>query len=289
MIHATTLLDHLERYVRTRPVSHFTEYRMGRSVRLFGEWLRRPALLTDLADEGVNEWLRALELTHAAKSVKEYRGDVLALWRWLSTRGFCDPPGDIRRVRVPEPCPISWVEEEANALIEQCKKLTGSMPNGVPRAIYCEALVLFGYDTGLRRSDIWTVKRKQIRPDGSIVLTQHKTGHAHSPRLRPRTMELLRVLPGDPPLACPYRTTSRWYSFWKKHVTGPAGVRHGALQQIRRTGATHLAIEHPEAVQRYLGHRTPGMQRFYIDWSVAKPQTHLPPNIFGGDKITPAE
>lgn len=289
MIHATTLLDHLARYVQVRPVSASTVYRMGRSVRLFGEWLTRAALLTDLTDDTVNEWLLAIERTHSRKSVKEYRGDLLALWRWIASRGLCDPPVEIRRVKLPEPCPWSWVEEEANALAEQCKSLHGRFPNGVSRALYCEALVRFGYDTGLRRSDIWTVRRRQIRPDGTIVLAQHKTGHAHWPRLRPHTIDLLKLLPGDPPLACPYKTTSRWYSFWKKYVTTPAGVRHGAIQQIRRTGATHLAKDHPEAVQRYLGHRTPEMQKYYIDWSVAKPQSHLPPDIFGEGAPRPAD
>lgn len=283
MIHTTTLREHLTRYVRARPISQPTEYRMGRSVRLLGERLGRDALMSDLTDDAISDWLRALERTHALKSVKEYRGDVLALWRWLADQDICDPPGDVRRIKLGEPCPISWTEQEAAAIVAQCRRLSGDLPNGASRPIYCEALFRFGYDTGLRRTDAWTVKRNQIRPDGTIVMRQHKTGHTHWPRLRPATVELLAQLPGDPPLACPYRTTSRWYQFWRKHVTEPAGVRHGALQQVRRTGATHLAIDHPEAVQRYLGHRTPEMQRHYIDWSIANPQNHLPPDILGNN------
>jgi integrase len=59
----------------------------------------------------------------------------------------------------------------------------------------------------------------------------------------------------------------------------PAGVRNGCLQQIRRTGATLLAMTHPEAVQRYLGHRTPTMVRHYVDESIARPQPFLPPEL----------
>lgn len=115
--------------------------------------------------------------------------------------------------------------------------------------------------------------------NGSIVMRQHKTGIPHFPRIRPDTYVGIGALVGDRPLACPYKSQSDWYTFWKKNVITPAGVRHGALQQIRRTGATHLAIGHPEAVQRYLGHRTPSMQRHYVDQSIATPQQHLPPDI----------
>lgn len=283
MIHTITLRDQCVRYARARPISPANEYRMDRSIRLFGEWLRRDALVSDLIDDVANDWLCALEKTHSDKSIKGYRGDLLALWRWLAAppQRICEPPVYVRRIKLGEPCPISWTEEEAARIIARCRELTGMLPRRIPQAVYCECLFRFGYDTGLRRSDAWTIRCNQIRPDGTIVLRQSKTGHTHWPRLRPETMQLLSQLPGDPPLACPYKKTSRWYTFWKRHVTGPAGVRHGAMQQVRRTGATHLAIEHPEAVQRYLGHRTPDMQKYYIDWSIAKPQSHLPPDIFG--------
>lgn len=281
MIHLVSIRDQFAKYVRAHPLKTPTEKRMDLSIRVFSAWLQRDAVLSDLADDTVNEWLRSLEKTYAAKSIKGFRGDLLALWRWLaaSPQRLCDPPTEIRKIKLGEPCPISWTDEEAAKIVSRCRELTGVLPNGISRAIYCECLFRFGYDSGLRRSDCWTIRRNQIRADGTIVLRQHKTGHAHWPVIRPETLALLAQLPGDSPLACPWKKTSRWYTFWKTHVTGPAGVRHGSMQQVRRTGATHLAIEHPEAVQRYLGHRSPEMQRFYIDYSIAKPQRHLPPDI----------
>lgn len=64
------------------------------------------------------------------------------------------------------------------------------------------------------------------------------------------------------------------YTFWRKHVIDVARVCHGAMQQIRRTGATHLAIDHLDAVQQFLGHLTPDMWRHYVDRS---PGDSLPP------------
>lgn len=97
-------------------------------------------------------------------------------------------------------------------------------------------------------------------------------------------MEMIAALPGDRPLACPYRCRSAFYRWWRRAIIQPAGVRPGALQQIRRTGATHLAIEHRSEVQRYLGHASPEMQRHYIDESLASPITHLPPPITIGER-----
>ena len=126
--------------------------------------------------------------------------------------------------------------------------------------------------------------RRAIRPDGSIALIQRKTSRPHQPRLRQRALDLIAELPGDRPLACPYRCRSAFYRWWKRSIIAPAGVRPGALQQLRRTGATHLAVEHRSEVQRYLGHASPEMQRHYIDESIACPIVHLPPEIAAGER-----
>jgi integrase len=106
-----------------------------------------------------------------------------------------------------------------------------------------------------------------------------KTGFAHNPRLRPETLALVNKLPGRFPLACPYAKRFGWEWYWKHYVTAKAGVRHGGMQQLRRTAATHLAREHPESVTRFLGHRCPEMAQHYIDWSIAAPMSHLPPAL----------
>ena len=50
----------------------------------------------------------------------------------------------------------------------------------------------------------------------------------------------------------------------------PAGVRPGALHQIRRSGATQLAKQDGlEAARQYLGHRTDAMVWHYVDVSSA--------------------
>ena len=97
--------------------------------------------------------------------------------------------------------------------------------------------------------------------------------------MRPDTLEAFRKLRGDPPLRCPCQSDSAFYKFWRSKIIKPAGIRPGALQQMRRTGASLLAITNPEAVQAYLGHSSPEMKRFYLDESISIPERTLPPEL----------
>lgn len=279
MIASTSLQVALERYCLQRRLSRNTAYIYRRSLAIFEEWLGRAAEIQDLDDLAVSRWVEWLEGRYAQRTVVGYRVNVLSLWRWLADCGACDPPRRVRLVPRPDPCPIAWTSDEIRRVLEQCHQLQGCFPDGTRCSAYCTALVCFCYDTGLRKSDAWSVRWEQIREDGTIVMRQQKTSRRHFPVARPGTMDLMRHLDRDPPVGCPYRDSSPFYRYWKKHVTRPAGVRHGVLQQIRRTGATHLAIEHPEHVQRYLGHRSSEMQRHYVDESIARPKPQLPPPI----------
>lgn len=269
----------MDEYVLVANLRASTSYLYRRTVQLYSTFLGRPAGLRDLTDQTVNRWLLSLEATHSQVTIAGHRTVLLILWRDLARRGLVDPPRRVRRVTRPEPSPIAWTIAEARQILEQARRLRGRFPSGAGRAAYCEALILVVWDTGLRRSDAWSVRRDMVRPDGTVVLRQAKTGRAHWPRLRPETLRQWSSLPGDPPLRCPYRSRSAFYRFWRRDIIAAAGVRSGALQQLRRSGATHLAALHPDAVQQYLGHRTPTMQRHYVDRSIAHPQQHLPPEL----------
>lgn len=282
MKHPKTLLAWLADYVLFRSISDNSAYQMRRTIGTLREWLARDPMDDDLNDRTISEWIASMQKreSHSPTTIAGHRTKLLCLWRFAADRGAVDPPHRVRDAKRPEPAPISWTIGELQDIITACGQLDGYFrATGSRRSIYCSTLVKFCYESGLRRSDVWRIDRRQIRPDGSIVMRQHKTGIPHFPRIRPDTYVGIGALVGDRPLACPYKSQSDWYTFWKKNVITPAGVRHGALQQIRRTGATHLAIGHPEAVQRYLGHRTPSMQRHYVDQSIATPQQHLPPDI----------
>jgi integrase len=274
-----TLSELVDEYVLYRSICSNSAYQLRHSVALFESHLRCVGDVKHLTDRDVSLFLAATANRLGQRSVANHRTNLLCLWRFAADRQLVTAPNRVRQVTRPDPCPIAWTLDELQRILQRCEQLRGTFPRDVPRALYCTTLVRFCYDSGLRRSDVWRVERVQIRPDGSIVLRQHKTRRTHTPRIRQDTLAGFNRLPGDPPLRCPFGSTGDWYEFWREEVIKPAGVRHGALQQIRRTGASWLAVDHPEAVQRYLGHRTMGMQRHYVDESIARPQQFLPPEI----------
>lgn len=276
----STLFDLAASYALYRNLSRPGEMRMRRSVALFGSYLVKEPTTTDLLDDTVSRWIRWLfGKSYSQRSVYDYRGDLLTLWRDCAQQGLCEPPKRVSPVKKPEPLPIAWTEDEARLLDAACEHLTGEFPNGVSKSLYCRTLGRTIYDTGLRRSDIFQLDKKQVAADGRVKIRQHKTGMPHDPRMRPATLADFMSLPGDCPLACPFASPSNFYKFWKR-VTKAAGVKHGCMQQMRRTGATLLAKDHRDAVQRYLGHRTVEMMKYYIDESIASPQIHLPPPLW---------
>lgn len=266
------------RYALVRSLAASSTYQLGRTISLFGEFLHQPATTSDLTPETANNWLASLEATHSQRTIAGHRTNLLGLWRFLAEEGTVEAPRQIRRVRRPDPMPVAWTLDELRQLLAVAESAPGEFPDGTPFRIYWPATIRTAYETGLRRSDLWILRREQIRGDGSIVLRQHKTGHTHQPRVGKKTLDLLRQIRHDPPLAWQTANVRQWYVEWDRLVAA-AGIRPGALQQLRRTGATHLAIDHPEAVQRFLGHRTAAMQRHYVDLSISQPQVEMPPEL----------
>lgn len=191
MIRRDSLADACDRYSTYRSLRSSTTYQMRRGLALYSEFLGRPATVEDLSEGSVSGWLAALSETHAAPTVAVHRTNLLTLWRDLADQGLCNQPGRIRRCRRPPPCPVSWTRDELRAVLVQIATLEGQFRGGPDKRTYCQALVHAAYDTGLRRSDLRTLRMAQIRPDGSIVLRQLKTGQPHQPRVRTATKELL--------------------------------------------------------------------------------------------------
>lgn len=272
------LIDLAASYFLARNLAPNSQYQLSRSIACFGQHLGRQATIDDLTGDTVSKWLESLEQRLARRTVAGHRTNVMSLWRHLAEQGLVQAPRQVRRVVKPDPCPVAWTIEELRALIAQAEKIQWTMADGTPMSIYFLSTIYFCYETGLRRSDAWLVSLSQIREDGSIQMRQHKTGRTHQPRITQRTLALMKQIKHDPPLAWVGGNPRQWYVHWNLLVAA-ARIRPGALQQIRRTGATHLYREHPEDVQRYLGHRTPTMQKHYVDLSLAAPQVNMPPEL----------
>jgi integrase len=258
------LTDVLTDYLAVRKVGEASAYQLRRTLALFPG-----KTTTELDDIFVSRWLAELENTHAAWTCSGHRTRLLCIWRFAAKRGLCGPPGEVRRETPPEPMPEVWTLQEMQQLLAACVVS--------PDGFYFQPLILAGYETGLRRSDLWGLHRSQIAPDGLVTLRQHKTGQPHEPRMRPETAANVLALPGEHPLSSPWPPRDFYRRF--KRLRKQAGVSDGALQQLRRTGATEVARQEGIAgASAFLGHRSPQMWRHYVARSaIAKP--HMPPRV----------
>lgn len=281
-----------ECYALQRAIAPSTEYLIGRSIRAFQAWLGRVPTLADLSDFQVSRWLRDLEVsgTLAPKTIAGRRGDLLALWRYAAEDGLVDAPARVRVVKVPAPMPIAWTPAELAAILREAQQLPGYLGNGLPRRLYFPALLQTAYETGLRRNDLLRVQLRDMDSEGTLVVLQRKTGRGHVCAVHPETRSLLLELQqrlerdqdpaADRPLHWPH--TMRQLYHWLDKITTAAGARKGALQQARRTGATHAERQLPGAGSRYLGHTSDSQaRRHYIDRSQAYGPV-LPPRIEQG-------
>ncbi len=92
----------LDDYARDRPLRATTLARMRRSVAIYGDWCGDSPATRDLRDARVSDWVAWLCERYRPKSAREYRGDLLALWRYAA----CPPPdpaGLDRRRTTPPP------------------------------------------------------------------------------------------------------------------------------------------------------------------------------------------
>lgn len=254
-------MDRLAEYATARGIRRVTRNRMRRSVQILGEFLGREPEESDLDDRAANRWVAWLEGRYSPKSAREYRGDVLALWRFLADAGLVRPPWRVRLVRVPIRIPTAWT-------LDELRRLLLAAPGDL------RILLSAAYQTGLRRGDLMSLEPSEIEADGTVRLTQSKTRQGHVARLDAATAAELRDL-GPRPLRYGLKRLYRRL----RELCDECGVRRGALQMTRRTGATQCEIAAPGSATRYLGHRTPELAaRFYIDWSqVNKPVA--PPRV----------
>lgn len=289
MLRPVTLQDWSARYALRRGLAKKAAYYVGHTIAIFDQWLGRPATVADLDTDTVSQWVAWLEEAPApAADSGRYsdrtraglRGNLLCLWRFVAEEGECQWPGRIRRAPKPEPQPVAWTLEELRRIRVAAAQARGFVHgSGAPRALYLVTLVDAAYETGLRRGDLWRLEQCHFLANGTVVLRQNKTGWPHGPQVQPDTLSRIRQLPGDYPLRWP-GTDKGFYECWRIWVITAAGVRPGALQQLRRSGATHLETIRPQDTSRYLGHKTPDMKKHYVDRSQAYGPAPMPPKFW---------
>ena len=189
--------------------------------------------------------------------MKGHRGNLLTIWNGAADRGWARRP-DAKLVRKPRgkrDFPTAWAVQEVRKLLAACDQLCGQFLNcPIPRKLLMRSWILVSWDTGLRPwIDQMRLERSWIRPDGVLVMKQHKTDWPMMCRLRDETLEAIaETFPPERELLFPCHHKSIDYN-WRK-VQKIAGVS-GPMKRMRATRATMAEWDTPGSAPAALGHK----------------------------------
>lgn len=283
MFRATTTTELADQYLGERDVAAAYAAGFRHKVRQFASWVGfdTPAAFTE---DNLNGFLSSLRSTLRPATVKNYRGDLVVFWRWLADRDLAEYPRGRRILRphVPATVPDCWTLDEIRALLRAAQGLTGQLVDGTDRAAYWTAAILVGYETGLRRADVWAVRRDGILADGRLVTVSRKTGRRTVHQLSAAAVEALRRLDRPVCLRWPYNQR-RWGVHFDRLVVA-AGVRRGTWKWLRRTSGSYVAAQYGTAAgAEHLGHSSLATFRRYYDANIVAASRPTPPALTCAD------
>lgn len=229
-------------YLAERDLGRSTSLAYLCAVRKFREWLGGAPTVQHAADR-LNEYIRYRCESGSRETASFHRRAILTILRAAEERGVCSLPRKVRPVRRDEHETIGFEPTEIRRLIAHATPIQ-------------RAAILFVYDTGARRGDVFRVCWSSV--SGYMVRwLVHKSHRRHSALLRPETLDALNAVKDASGRLVPYpHSLSSWAKAWKS-LGKRAGVdvRRRGLQAIRRTAATLIAkTQGVGTAAQFLGH-----------------------------------
>lgn len=288
-----TLRALFDRYLTEHDVCRQASKNYLSTLGRFERHLGRAATTDDLTDSTLNGWTAAMLAARDPKSPRSARNHVkliLTLWRYcvIELELFDRMPLRIRRIKCPQLVPTAWGEPEMARLMEAAVKLPGCFRSRLPRdagrvrrSDFFRALISAGWDSGLRRGDLWKLTTEQAL-SGQFPIAMSKTGVVKLVTLQPSTVALIeRTYPPKRNLAfgevCQFSVYRRWFGELRKL----AGIdERGSLHRVRKSAATAVERQQPGAASWFLAHRSPDLaRRHYIDPRLVGERAFVPPAL----------
>jgi integrase len=266
------------------------------AITQFSRWLGRPALLDDLDDLVVSQWLTKRAEKLSPNSVARERSGILALWNFAQARGLVRLRPAVAPELIPERVPRAFTTDELARLADAARQASGWI-GPVPASIWFPALIAVGLETGERINAILQTPRHcWNRPTLTVPAAVRKGRRQERVyELSPEACNLVdQVVAHAGPtvfwwVASGNALRKRW-----KTITRRAGVGDGREVQfhaLRRSTASHLAAAGFDATA-FLGHSSDRItRRSYLDPRVvdaSRPKAwQAMPRIFKPDDQEP--
>lgn len=213
-----------------------------------------------LTTDAIDTYLTNALQTLAPITVHRHRRMIQTLIRaWPGVVDGCTRP--IRRVQYHLPPVRAWSRDEMGRLLSVASQMSGGTRH-CPYRLLLPAWIQVGFSTGLRRSDLLAIDHSQIRGN-RIAVCQSKTGHVHVATLNPAALSSIQSLPRRGPKIFGGLVSGVQIVRVIRRLVNKAGLC-GSGKFLRRASATYAELAGIPA-KRQLGHRSDGMQKFYLD------------------------
>lgn len=229
---------------------------LAMSVRIFVDFIGRNPHLDELNHKSLNDWVSENPRNWSAKTLKRRVCDILSIWSYAySIEATENKPNRmrIRKPRSPRKIPDAWTLEQLKSMMMAAESFGTYMPNGVRKSDLLKSIILVGYHTVLRPSDVARLLRSQLVPDGEPVPMEKRLGDEVLVRTPNYVVEFIdRQYPKDVTkvFAWPYRREHFYQGIWKPMLrkAGLPDTKRDGLQKLRRTG-----VSHGESIERGYG------------------------------------
>jgi integrase len=242
------------------------------SLRKFGQYLGRDAMLTDLTDQAVGDYLQHLIDVGklSMSSIEKEATQLLVLWRFAARRNMGPLWPEIQPPKAPESIPDSWTIEELQCLLAACRKQRGRIA-GIPAGLYWETLVRLVLDCGERAGAVRKLEWTDLKDEWLTVRAATRKGGRKPKRFRLRasTLNLLAELRAASASTTIFPWDNSYTYFWTIYgrIVTQAGLpnnRRTKLHMLRRTVATLYEQAGGDAT-KLLGHSSRKVTEAYID------------------------
>jgi len=245
-----TLFEFVGRYLEMRAVSPAYAATLKKRAAKLEVFAGRGELRYCFHEQTINAFLAQLEgVTPITKN--KYRQDFLAVWRAAADLDLVPYPQArrLRKERVLPQVVECYQEGEARSLLGAAEKMAGAYPNGVARRHYWPAVIRAGWDTGLRRGDLWRLRSQQIRKDGTAIIVQSKTASAVMVRFHRSTIQALEAAGGS----LEWVMCAWCFSEHFQEIVKDCGINRGTFKWLRRGSGSIIEAEHPGGGHKQLG------------------------------------
>jgi integrase len=266
------------------------------AITQFSKWLGRAALLDDLEDLTVSQFLAVRGQQLSPNSVARERSGLLALWNLAQGRGLVKLRPSVAPELVPQAMPRAFTTDELARLADAARQASGWV-GPVPASVFFPALIAVALETGERINAILSTPRMcWRRPTLTVPAHVRKGGRQERVyELSPEASDLVdRVAAHTGPTVFWWVSSGTALRKRWKTITRRAGLGDGRDVQfhaLRRSTASHLAAAGLDATA-FLGHSSDRItRRSYLDPRVV--DAHRPkawqamPRIFKPDDHEP--